>query len=1116
MSNRNNLRTLKVLKSALHLGVSYLTIGIMTVQPLYAAGALPTGANVVAGDVSVSSTATSTEVTQTSAAGIVNWSSFSIGEGNTVQFNNGTGATLNRVTGDTISSIDGTLSATGSVYLINQNGVIVGRNGVINVGGGFVASTLDVLDDDFLNGGDTTFAGSSKAAVVNYGKIGALGGDVALIAAKVDNEGSIDAQAGTAALVAGYEVLMRDASVADGKFVVKVGGTDTEARNSGGIKAADAELRAVDGNVYALAGNTGGYVNATGVSSSDGRVFLTAEGGTVSVGGTVSAQKANGAGGTIVATGNAVEVGATAKLKADGATGGTILLGGDQYGSQDASRKLVDFDVANASTTVVYDGAEISANGTNGNGGNVVLWSNDYTYLGSSAVSATGAGAGNGGFAEVSSKGVLDFQGFVNLGAANGTAGTLLLDPYSLTISASANNSVNGVPSGPTYTSNGGSSVLNVTTLTNQLANSDVTVQTGGGSPGAGNLTVATAINWSSNSSLTLNAHNDITVNSAIGWTGNGSLSMNAGNDITVNSAIGWTGSGSLSLDANDDIAINSGLTWTGNGSVTLDAHHNLAIDGAIANTTSGLAGLNLKADDSITQTAAIQVANLNIQDHTNGGAPSVALTNAGNAVTTLTGGANGNHRLGDFSFTNSKSLTIGSAGLHSIGTVTVVASGAGSNITLASGAQGGIDTSANTTLTVAAGGNFINNAGSSALDTGFLGRWLVYAGSSVGNTYGDLDSGHQAIWGKSYGQPLGAGSGGNRYVFADDSGTLSVTLDPLSKVYGTTYTFSSGDIASASLNTSHVAVANAYQATTGSTTNLTSGQIATIALSSTGAAATANVGSYNVNATYGAYSTTVTNGLSVTKATLTVTAKNQSKTYGQTVTFGGSDYTVSGLKNSDTVTSATLTSSGAAASANAGSYDILVSNAAGTGLSNYNISYAKGTLTVNKATLTVTTQDASKTYGDANPTLTATYSGFVNGDTKSVINTLATVTTTANAQTGVGTYAITASGASDNNYTFTYANTGLLTINKAALTVTAKNQSKTYGDAFTFDGTEYTVSGLKNSDAVTSATLTSSGAAASANAGSYAISASNAAGTGLSNYTINYVDGTFSVGKAA
>src|SRR5204862_173423 len=104
-----------------------------------------------------------------------------------------------------------------------------------------------------------------------------------------------------------------------------------------------------------------------------------------------------------------------------------------------------------------------------------------------------------------------------------------------------------------------------------------------------------------------------------------------------------------------------------------------------------------------------------------------------------------------------------------------------------------------------------------------------------------------------------------------------------------------------------------------------------------------------------------VKGSLTVSTATLTVTAANRAKTYGVTVTFDNAtpstDFTVVGLVNSDTVTSITLTSRGAAASATvAGSpYTIVPSAAVGTGLGNYNISYVNGSLTVSTATLTIT-----------------------------------------------------------------------------------------------------------------------------------------------------------------
>ncbi len=249
-----------------------------------AAQSLPTGGKVASGNVTIGATSpTAMTITQTSATGIVNWSSFSIGQGNQVQFNNGAGATLNRVTGNVPSSINGLLSATGSVYLINPSGIAVGPSGVINTGGSFVGSTLDVKDADFLAGGARTFSGDSTASVVNLGKIGSSNGDVVLIARKVQNDGALTARNGTVAMASGSEVVLSDGSLGNGKVQVRLPAQNGEIRNTGRIRAAEVELRANGGNIYALAGNTGGAITATGVASKGGRIFLTAQGGSVTV-----------------------------------------------------------------------------------------------------------------------------------------------------------------------------------------------------------------------------------------------------------------------------------------------------------------------------------------------------------------------------------------------------------------------------------------------------------------------------------------------------------------------------------------------------------------------------------------------------------------------------------------------------------------------------------------------------------------------------------------------------------------------------------------------------------------------------------------------------------------
>ncbi len=291
------------------------------------ANELPNDPNVIAGAVAFANpSARQLLIQQSSSFGIVDWGGFSIAQSFGVQVNNGAGATLNRVTGGDVSAIMGSLNATGSVFLINPAGIVVGKTGVVNTGGRFVATTLDVTNDDFLAGGDTNFAGDSAAAVINLGQVASMGGDVALIARHVVNDGTLSAPNGTVGEVAGREVLMRDAAVDDGMFVVKVGGTDTSVSDSGAIRAAAAELRANGGNVLALAGNTAGTIEATGVAKVAGRVFLTADNGTLKVTKTVKAHNADGSGGAIVAHATTVDLAGT--LDASGTKGGSVVVTG--------------------------------------------------------------------------------------------------------------------------------------------------------------------------------------------------------------------------------------------------------------------------------------------------------------------------------------------------------------------------------------------------------------------------------------------------------------------------------------------------------------------------------------------------------------------------------------------------------------------------------------------------------------------------------------------------------------------------------------------------------------------------------------------------------------------
>ena len=150
--------------------------------------------------------------------------------------------------------------------------------------------------------------------------------------------------------------------------------------------------------------------------------------------------------------------------------------------------------------------------------------------------------------------------------------------------------------------------------------------------------------------------------------------------------------------------------------------------------------------------------------------------------------------------------------------------------------------------------------------------------------------------------------------------------------------------------------------------------------------------------------------------APLTITANNDSKTYGTLKTFSGTAFTETGLVNGDTITGVTETSTGAAASATVGTYPIVPSAATGNGLSNYTISYVNGTLTVNPATLTITANNDSKTYGTlktfSGTAFTETGLVTANGDT---ITGVTETSTGAAASATVGTYTIVPSAATGN-----------------------------------------------------------------------------------------------------
>jgi hypothetical protein len=163
----------------------------------------------------------------------------------------------------------------------------------------------------------------------------------------------------------------------------------------------------------------------------------------------------------------------------------------------------------------------------------------------------------------------------------------------------------------------------------------------------------------------------------------------------------------------------------------------------------------------------------------------------------------------------------------------------------------------------------------------------------------------------------------------------------------------------------------------------------------------------------------------------------------------------------------------------------------------------------VGKKALSVTADDKSKTYGDANPALTVSYTGFVNGDDSTALDTAPTASTAATAASNVGTYAITAAGGTDNDYSFGYTN-GTLTIGKKGLTVTADDKSRVHDTPNPPLTVSYT--GFVNGDdstALDTVPIATTAATIVSPSGTYAITA---AGGLDNNYDFTYIDGVLTV----
>lgn len=285
------------------------------------ARANPEGGTVVQGAATITQTNPQTvTVNQTTDRAVINWPSFNIGTGETVRFNqpSSTSATLNRVTGDQVSNIQGNLSANGRVYLVNPNGIVFGAGSKIDVAA-LVASTADIKTDHFMAGNlRFDIPGKAGAEIINRGTITAAdGGLVALISPVLRNSGIIQARLGKVALASangvtldlyGDNLILFQAADRITQQMVDTDGrpVNTAIDNSGQIYADGGRVLMTANTAKGVvdsAINTTGLVSARTVEQQGGEIVLLGEdGGSLMVSGTLDASAPDGGNGGFIET----------------------------------------------------------------------------------------------------------------------------------------------------------------------------------------------------------------------------------------------------------------------------------------------------------------------------------------------------------------------------------------------------------------------------------------------------------------------------------------------------------------------------------------------------------------------------------------------------------------------------------------------------------------------------------------------------------------------------------------------------------------------------------------------------------------------------------------------
>ncbi|HHV6841940.1 TPA: filamentous hemagglutinin N-terminal domain-containing protein, partial [Haemophilus influenzae] len=553
-----------------------LSLGMASIPQSVLASGLQ-GMSVVHGTATMQVDGNKTTI-RNSVNAIINWKQFNIDQNEMVQFlqESNNSAVFNRVTSDQISQLKGILDSNGQVFLINPNGITIGKDAIINTNG-FTASTLDISNENIKARNFTLEQTKDKALaeIVNHGLI-TVGkdGSVNLIGGKVKNEGVISVNGGSISLLAGQKITISD--IINPTITYSIAAPENEAINLGDIFAKGGNI-----NVRAANIRNQGKLSADSVSKDkSGNIILSAKEGEAEIGGVISAQNQQAKGGKLMITGDKVTLKTGAVIDLSGKEGGETYLGGDERGEGKNGIQL-------AKKTTLEKGSTINVSGKE-KGGRAIVWGDIALINGN--INAQGSDiAETGGFVETSGH-------YLSIGNdAAVEAKEWLLDPDNVNIVKGTELQNDLVVRGDSIEKKN-----DPTKTTIHAGSIEQSLMKGG----AVNISATNKVNVTTdinvyNGALTLHSERDgVEINGNITSEKNGNLTIKAGSWVDVHKNI-TLGEGFLNITSGD-IAFEKGnnLTITAQGNITSNKDgKQLRLNNVSLNGTG--AGLNFIANQN-------------------------------------------------------------------------------------------------------------------------------------------------------------------------------------------------------------------------------------------------------------------------------------------------------------------------------------------------------------------------------------------------------------------------------------------------------------------------------------------------------------------------------------